>query len=45
MKHFDPHFAKDRWRALVEERRGALIRDWVTSLRRRANISVLSVAR
>ena len=25
MKHYDPHFAKDRWRALVEERRADII--------------------
>jgi hypothetical protein len=24
-KHYDPHFAKDRWSALVEERRAGLI--------------------
>jgi hypothetical protein len=25
VKHFDPHFAKDRWRTLVEERRADII--------------------
>ena len=25
MKHYDPHFAKDRWRTLVEERRADII--------------------
>ena len=25
MKHYGPHFAKDRWRALVEERRADII--------------------
>lgn len=32
-------------RALVAERRDALIRDWVAGLRRRANVSVLYAAR
>jgi hypothetical protein len=25
MKHFDPHFDKDRWRTAVEERRPAIL--------------------
>ena len=25
MKHYDPHFAKDRWRTLVEERRAEIV--------------------
>jgi hypothetical protein len=24
-KHFDPHFAKDRWRTRVEERRSGIV--------------------
>lgn len=35
----------DARRALVAERRNVLIRDWVATLRRRANVSVLYAAR